>query len=220
MTDVVAHRLSLSVRFLDHFSGAVVPDELPVRLADGVARPVPRPGGGGARQADGSYRFRNLPGGTARLLWREPFTRSQAGWTAWTDDPEIVLPRPDPTRPFDVELWPTAAAKAPSAATGVRGKLTGAAVDGLVVRIARQGQPFDRFTRSDAAGEFLFLTPGALTTNPAGLVPLTIEVRTTGGVPRPVVGGAFVPAVAGAAFAGANFTVAPRSVPRIVFQLA
>ena len=99
------------------------------------------------------------------MLWRDPFTRGHAGWTSWEDDPEIVLPRADPQAMIDVELWPTADAVAPAAATGVRGKLVGAAVDGLDVRIARQGEPFDRFTRSDQSGEFLFLPPGALPPN-------------------------------------------------------
>ena len=179
-----------------------------------------RADGQGSRQGDGSYRFRNVAGGTTRLLWREPFTRSHAGWTSWDADPDIVLPRPDPQAMVEIELWPTAAAAAPVSATGVRGKLTGAAVDGLTVRIARQGQPFDRFTRSDQAGEFLFLPPGALQTDATGRVPLAIEVSTPAGAPRLVTGGEFLPANAGAAFAGANFTIAPRSVPRIVFQLA
>ena len=219
-SEAVSHKLALSLRFLDHFSGAPVADELPVRLAAGLARPVQRPDQRGSRQDDGSYRFRNLAGGTTTLLWRDPFTRSQAGWTNWETETVIALPRPDPQVTVDVELWPTAAAVAPASATGVRGKLAGAAVDGLTVQIAHQGDPFDRFTRSDQTGEFLFLPPGALPANAAGLVPLTAEVRTAAGVLRPVTGGAFVPASAGPAFAGANFTVAPRSVPRIVFQLA
>ncbi len=31
--DAISHSLSFAVRFLDHFSGAPVADELPVRLA-------------------------------------------------------------------------------------------------------------------------------------------------------------------------------------------
>ena len=31
--DTISHQLSLSLRFIDHFSGEVVADELPVRLA-------------------------------------------------------------------------------------------------------------------------------------------------------------------------------------------
>ena len=119
-----------------------------------------------------------------------------------------------------MDLWPTAKAAAPASATGVRGKLVGAQADGLTVRIAHQASPFDRFTQSDATGEFLFLPPGALPTDANGRVPLKIEVRNPAGAPRLVGTGRFLPAAAGPAFAGQNFSVAPRTVPRVLFQLA
>jgi hypothetical protein len=221
MNDVITHRLSFAVRFTDHFSREAVQCELPVRLAGTLQRPVLRPGGNGRRQSDGAYRFVSAPGGATRILWREPFARAHAGWTRWqSDDPEVLLPLADPAALVDVELWPTANATAPASATGVRGKLVGPTTAGQTVRIAAQGQPFSRFTRSDATGDFLFLPPGRLPADASGRVPLSIEVRAPGGAVRVVVGGEFRPAAAGATFAGTNFHLAPRTVPRIVFELA
>ena len=56
MADSITHRLSFAVCFNDHFSGAPVPDELPVRLAGSLQRP--------ARRADGR--------GAQQYAWREP----------------------------------------------------------------------------------------------------------------------------------------------------
>lgn len=216
----VSHRLSLLLRVVDHFTGSPPATVFPVRLSQDYVRPVRRADGAGRRQADGTYRFTNLSPGTSRLLWRDPFTRSHDGWTRWNDDPEVSLPVADPAGALTLEVWPTAAATAPAGATGVRGKLTGPGALGRIVRIALQGQPFDRFTRSDDFGDFLFLPPGALPPNAAGRVPLEIEVRDPDGTMRAVTGGSFLPVSAGAPFAGATFTILPRSVPRILFQLA
>ena len=219
--DTLQHRLSLTVRLVDHFSGLPLADEFPVRLAAVLVRPVLRSDGAGRRQEDGTYRFRNLAGGPARVLWREPLSRSHAGWTSWDADPVIALPVAAPTVPLDIAVWPTAAAAAPQGAIGVRGKLEGPNVADCRVRIALNGQPFDRFTRSDAAGEFLFLPPGALpATAPGGQIPLVVEVTDASGLPRVVTGGRFLPSAAGAPFAGPNFTIPPRGVPRILIQLA
>lgn len=218
--NVVTHRLSLAIRFVDHFTGEPVSTELPVRLAGSFQRPVLRSDGGGRRQADGGYRFTNTSGGTVQVLWRLPFSRSHGGWVRWQNDPEVALPLADPTALIDEELWPAADAEAPASATGVRGKLTGPGFAGQTVRIALQGDPFDRFTQSSNTGEFLFLPPGRLPTNSVGLVPLSIDVRAPDGTARVVTGGNFLPSTAGAAFAGSNFAITPRTVPRIVFQLA
>lgn len=217
----VHHTLTFAVRFFDHFSGQAVPQELPVRLATGRQKPVKRQDGTGHRQADGTYRFRDAPPGNQEILWREPFRRTQAGWTRWeAADPSVTLPVADPTVAEEIELWPTADAAARAGATGIRGKLTGPDPDGLEVRIALQGQPFDRVTRSDQAGEFLFLPPGSLPLNAARRVPLTIETRLPGGAPRAVAGATFHPSTAGADFVGADFTVLPNIVSRVIFQLA
>jgi hypothetical protein len=220
MPDTVRHALSCAVRFEDHFTGEPVGDELPVRLAGSFQRPITRPGGAGRRQDDGAYRFVDAPSGTTRILWREPFARSHADWTRWDDDPEIVLPLADPTALVAVELWRTSNAAAPASATGVRGRLIGPNPAGQTIRIALQAAPFDRFTRSDDAGDFLFLPPGRLPTNAQGRVPLTIDVHDPGGVVRAVNGGTFVPPSAGAVFPAADFEILPRTVPRVLFQIA
>ena len=222
--DVVSHRLSLAVRLLDHFSGEPVADEFPLRLAGSHQRPVLAPGGATRRQADGAYRFINVPEGPVSVLWREPFTRQHAAWLRWPDgEPQFTLPLADPTAYADVPLWPAPHATAPAGATGVRGKLvdtaTGASAAGLGVRIAVQGEPFDRYTRSDDLGEFLFLPPGRLALDASGRLPLRIEVRNGAGVLRAAADGRYVPESTGAAFAGPDFTVAPRTVSRLVFRL-
>ena len=217
----VTHALTLALRFLDHFTGRPVPQELPVRLSGDHARPVRRPDNAGARQADGSYRFVNADPGTRRILWRDPFQRSQSGWTRWdAPDPEVTLPLADPAQVIDLELWPTADAKVPPGATGLRGKLRGPGAAGLEIRIAPQGQPFDRMTRTDAAGEFLFLPPGVLPLDAAGRVPLTIAARSPGGPARPIASISFLPPGAGAPVAGQDFTIPSQSVARVTFQLA
>jgi len=216
----VSHRLSLAIRFIDHFSRQPVADELPVRLADSLLRPVLRAGGGGRRQDDGAYRFIGAPGGPARVLWRRPFARGHGPWMRWEPDPLLVLPLAEPAGLVDVELWPAAHAGAAPAATGVRGKLGGPQAGGQTVRIARAGQPFERYTRSDDSGNFLFLPASPLTLDASGRVPLLIEVRAPDDTPRVVAGGSVVPADAGSAFAGAAFTVLPRVVSRLLFQLA
>jgi len=219
--DNLTHRLLLAVRLVDHFSGEPVADEFPLRLAGSYQRPVRGPGGARRRQADGAYRFINVPEGTVRVLWREPFARTHGAWLRWPDgDPQFTLPLADPLAYADVQLWPAPHAPAPASATGVRGKLTGANAAALTVRIAVQGEPFDRYTRSDDNGEFLFLPPGRLALDANGRVPLRIEVRDGGGAWRAVADGRFVPDSTGAVFAGPDFTVTPRIVSRIVFRLA
>ncbi len=218
--ELLRHRLSMVVRFDDYFSGAVVNDELPVRLQGSLQRPVRRRGSAAWRQADGTYRFVGAPGGATRILWRAPFTTSHAGWTRFDDpDPPVVLPLADPAQLLVVPLWPTADAEAPARATGVRGKLAGPGAAGQKVAIALSGFAFTHETRSDEFGNFLFLLAGRLALDTDGRVPLKIRVRTAGDAPRVLAGGSFVPAGAGPAFAADSFTIAPTSVPRILFRL-
>lgn len=218
--EVIAHRLSLVVRPVDHFSGDPVADEFPLRLAGSLQRPVVAPGGRSRRQGDGAYRFVAVPFGNVRLLWREPFAREHRGWVRWDEDLLISVPVPDPDAFIDVELWPAANAATPASATGVRGQLRGPAAAGQTVRIAHQGDPFDRFTHSNDTGDFLFLPPGRLALDASGRIPMAIEVVAPDGTPRVVTGGAFVPNVAGPAFAGSVFSLQPRVVSRVVFELA
>ncbi|MGL4397970.1 MAG: hypothetical protein ACRCS9_15645 [Hyphomicrobium sp.] len=219
-SDIVRHQLSFAVCFIDHFSGDAVATELPVRLGGSFQRPAPQPGGRARRQSDGSYRFTNAPPGAHRILWRDPLMRTQSGWARWDDpEPQITLPLADPAVRSEFELWPTAEAEAPNNVAAVRGKLDGPSAGGLDVRIAQQGQPFNRFTRSDLNGEFLFLLGGRLLPNSAGLIALTIEVRPPGGAVRVLSGGHFVPTSTGTAFPAADFEITPGAVARIRFQL-
>lgn len=219
--DIVRHMLSFAVRFDNHFNGEPVPEELPVRLAGSFIRPAARPGGGGYRQADGTYRFVNLPSGRHRLLWRAPFSFGQAGWMRWYDPvPEVTLPLVDPTQSLRFQLWPAAGATAPTGAAGVRGKLKGVDVAGLEVRLVLQGQPFAHFTCCDDAGEFLFLLGGRLPVNAAGRVPLAMAVRRSDGAPRILAGGSFLPGSAGSAFGADQFEILPGQVARILFNLS
>ena len=175
--DTIRHRLSFAVTFIDHFSREPVPAELPVRLAGSFHRPALEPGRRSRRQGDGTYRFTDAPPGAQQILWREPLNRTQAGWARWDDaDLAIMLPLPNPATLASFELWPTADAALPKGTTGVRGKLVGADNGGMEVRIARTGQPFGRFTRSDDYGEFLFPLVGRLPLNAARRISLTIEL--------------------------------------------
>lgn len=217
----IGHSLSFVVRFLDHFTGRPVPQELPVRLSGSYLRPARRQDGGGARQADGTYRFVGASAGQQRVLWRDPFRRSQAGWARWDGaDPLVTLPLADPAQVIDHELWPTAAADVAPGLTAVRGKMLGANAGGLEVRIALQGQPFDRATWTDQAGEFLFLPQGALPLGVSGRVPLTIEARRPGGPARVILSTSFQPASAGAPGVGPNFSILPQTVARVIFRMA
>jgi hypothetical protein len=213
----ISHKLSFSIRFVDHFTGTPVAKELPVRIDGTFQYPTRHPGGKGRRQNDGTYRFLSLPPGAHRILWHDPFVRAQHGWTRWDPDPEVALPLADPSTPIDAVLWPTAAAKAPVSATGVRGKLVGPDVANLIVRIAPQLDAFDRQTRSDQAGEFLFLPPGRLAAGPTGLIPMHIEVRNPDDSPRVVSG--WRPGTKEPLVPGTNFTFTPRRVTRILFEI-
>ena len=219
-SEAVRHQLSFAVRFIDHFSREPVTAELPVRLAGSFQRPASQPGGRSRRQVDGSYRFTNALPGAQRILWRDPMTRTQSGWARWDEaEPEVTLPLADPAVRTEFELWPTADADAPLGLAGVRGKLDGPDAGGLDVRIAQQGQPFGRFTRSDLNGEFLYPLGGRLPLNTTGLIALTIEARIPGGAVRVLGGGRFLPASTGASFGAADFEIAPGNVARIRFRL-
>lgn len=220
MADSIAHRLSFAVRFDDHFSGASIADELPVRLAGNLQRPARRSDGTGMRQSDGSYRFINAPGGPQRVLWRDPFARTHASWTRFGAEPEVALPLADPAVLVKFDLWPAANAAASPGTIGVRGRLTGPGNGGQTIRIARQGTAFGRHTISDQNGEFLFLPPGRLAEDASGLVPMVIEVRRPDASLRVVAGGRFVPDAAGAAFPAADFSILPQTISRVIFTLS
>jgi hypothetical protein len=69
--------------------------------------------------------------------------------------------------------------------TALRGSLQGAVFKDVKVEIAETGQPFDRYTRTDLLGNFLFLIPARLTPIAANDIHAAISVRLNGGAIAP-----------------------------------
>jgi len=215
--DVWRHSLSFVVRFNNHFTGAPVATELPVRLEGSLVRPVAQRGGTERRHADGTYRYIDLRSGVHRVRWLPPFTRSYGGWISWEGLPEVTVPSAHPEDPIERDLWPAASAYVPPAMTAVRGKLSGTGVAGLEVRIDVPAGPWLHFTRSDDSGEFLYLLPHPIVPDAQGRLALRIEVERGA---RAVNGGEFRPAAAGSSFPASDFRVRPGVCSRIVFHVA
>jgi hypothetical protein len=210
------HNLSFVLRFNNHFTGDAVADELPVRLANSLIRPVLRNDGAGRRQPDGTYRFVNLSGGTHLVRWLPPWARSFRGWISWEDILKVTVPNVMPASVIERDLWPTSSATPDPAMTAIRGKLQGTNVAGQEVRIFAPASPRNNFTRTDQFGNFLFPLPHPIPTDNLGMLDLQIQVE---GGTRPVNGGQFHPAEAGETFPAADFKVAPGRCHRIIFQI-
>jgi len=209
------HRLSFSIRFNNHFTGEPVVDALPVRLDHSFTRPVLSPQGS-YRQADGTYRFIDLAAGTHRVRWLPPLEESFRSWVSWEGDPLVQVPVADPGALISRELWPHAAAPVAPGVSAVRGRLVGADNSDLRIRISHPAIPSTRFTRSDDAGDFLFLLPEPLETNAVGRLALDIEIDDGA---RTINGGNFFPADSGAAFVGAVFSIVPGRCSRVLFRI-
>jgi hypothetical protein len=212
------HRLAFSIRFDNHFTGRSISEALPVRLDDSFIQPVLSPMGS-HRQSDGSYRFINLETGVYQVRWLPALQSSYLSWVSWQKDPQITLPVVDPMVLIRQDLWPTASASVAPGLTAVRGRLTGAGVDDLIVRIGIPGSinVSTRFTRSDVNGDFLYLLPDALAPNATGSLLLEIEVNNGAAT---VNGGEFVPASSGPVFAADQFLVMPGKCSRVIFQIS
>ncbi len=189
-----------------------------MRLDDSFIQPVLSPMGS-HRQSDGSYRFINLNTGVYQVRWLPTLQNSYLDWMSWQENPQITLPVADPMVLIRQDLWPTANASVAPGLTAVRGRLTGASVDDLIVRIGIPGSinASTRFTRSDVNGDFLYLLPDALTPNAIGKLLLEIEVDD--GVAN-VNGGEFVPAISGSVFVADQFLVTPGKCSRVIFQIS
>lgn len=214
--DTWVHSLSFVLRFHDHFTGEAIEEEFPIRLEGSMLRPVQKNGGAGIRQADGTYRFINIPNGVHRVHWLPPFEPSYRGWISWEGIPEVTLPIANPETVIERDLWPTASGSVLPGLTAIRGKLRGANVTDLEVRIDRPGGAQSRFTRSDPFGDFLFVLPNPIAPDNQGR--LNLQIRIQAGT-RIVNGGQFLPADSGTAFVGANFQIRPGKSSRIIFNV-
>lgn len=216
-SDIWTHELSFVVRFNNHFTGVPVDDELPVRLDQSFIKPVARNDGAGQRQADGSYRFIDVPAGHHRIRWRPPFADIYRGWISFQQDPEIVTPSSDPRNVIEQDLWPSPQAQLSPTTTAIRGKLKGNNVADLEVRIMPVAVGSTAyFTRSDRLGEFLYPLTKPVTPEVSGELLMLIELN---GGARTVNGGEFIPPGSGAAFAAEQFRIKPGKCSRIVFQV-
>jgi hypothetical protein len=215
-SDTWTHSMALALRYVNHFTGAAVADELPVRLDKTYQKPVTVVDSSNFRHSDGTYRFVDLSGGNHTVLWRPAFTDEYLGWVTWEPPLTVSLPGADVTSAIERDLWPAPSAQVAPAMTAIRGKLSGNNSADLEVRIATTIAAAAHYTRSDASGEFLFLIPGPVTPTSLGRVDLQIEVE---GGSRVVNGGAFIPASSGAPFVNFSFQITPGQCSRIVFQI-
>ena len=170
--DVLQHQLAFAVRFDDHFMRAPVPEELVVSLVGDPARPVLAPGGTTARQPDGTYRFVDLADGP----WSLTVNSSRGLWMSLAPLAPIDAAAAAAPEPVRYDLWPTVRAQAPPGVTCIRGKVTGGAIEGLKVELAPVAESFDRWTQTDADGEFLFLLPLPLPVDDDGLATLKVQL--------------------------------------------
>lgn len=210
------HFLSFAVRFNNHFTGAPVESELPVRLDSTFIRPV-KSADGRYRHDDGTYRFINLDAGIHRVRWLPALVDDFDGWVSWGSDPLVHLPLADPADLIQRDLWPLASAKVTAGTTAVRGRLIGSNNADQRVSIAHPAIASTRFTFSDDIGDFLFLLPESLATNNLGELSLSIEVESGA---RTVDGGYFVPGTSGTAFVGSQFLVLPGKTSRVDFEIS
>ncbi len=206
--DVIAHRLACAVRPVDHFFGAPVAELLEVSLAGTDARPT-RSSAGGARHADGTYRFVDLPAGTYDVAVRSP----SAMWMSLA--PVTVSVPAASAIPVDVPLWPTPEFGGVTGFTSIRAVLTGGSVAALRVEIGSATTGFTgHFTRSRADGELVYIVPRAVRPTDAGVHDLRVQVE---GGARSVVS---VSIGGGAPVAGDTFSVPAGRTSRVAIQLA
>ena len=168
----VRHRLSFALRVDDAFVDAPIAEELRVSLDTGEA-PLKAPDHDGPRQADGTYRFLDLAPGPRQLTIASP---SGDGFT-WTATTPIAIPIADPRQAVVVSMWPTPQARTPLGVIAIRGALVTAPA-GTEVHIDPVATPSPgKKTRTDAAGEFLFVVAGWTEIDPtSGLVELVASV--------------------------------------------
>jgi hypothetical protein len=181
------HNLTVAVLFEDYFEQRPVEEELQVALEriDGFSAAPVQGIDGGRRQADGTYRFADVPSGTYDI----GVVSNSGQWASFAALPRVTVDANGPTgnrsAPLTIPLWPTPTTPFHPGRTIVRGKLQdghGAPLSGLTVQLfafmgarSSAGSPF---TRTDPLGEFYFALTSSLAPDPSdGLVGLQIAVE-------------------------------------------
>ncbi len=168
-------QLSFALLLLNHFTGQPIEEELSV-ASDVRVQPV-LTSDKRRRNADGTYRFIDLPAGNHAVTYV-----SSSGYYASFDAPLSVLtPIATPQTAIKRDLWPTPAAPIPTGMTAIRGSISGATFKNVKVEIAAQGQPFDRFTYTDLSGNFVFLIATRLNPIAANDPRTALSVQLNGG---------------------------------------
>lgn len=196
------HRLTFALRFDDHFLRRPIEEDLDLFTTSPggrVLRPLPAPSPARYRHGDGTYRFVDLPDGNYPISFRSP----AGGVVSWDPPLSVAAPLADPRTAVARDLWPSAQAAVPSGMTALRGKLAGVGANGLKIEIAGAADAFDRFTRADATGEFLFPLPARVKPETDGRIKL--KARVAGGAKTV----ASIDVLSGKveSFVGANFLI-------------
>ncbi len=118
--------------------------------------------------------------------------------------------------PIVGDLWPTAQATVASGLTAVRGKLIGSAVARTKVEIADAAGTFDRFTRADSSGEFLFPLPIRVKPQADGRISLTVQVASG---TRAVTSVDILSGLTTDHVVGASFLLVPGRASRVKFNV-
>jgi hypothetical protein len=208
--ELAHHVLAVAVRLEDHFLAQPIPDELDVRLGTEIL-PCRTRSGSGHRHPDGTYRFVGVPDGPQQIV-----IASDDRWMVLEPPPAIVLPLADPAEAMVVQLWPTPVQTTPPGMTAVRGKLVGAPAQtiGRRVEIDVGTATAIHHTTSSSHGELLFLLPGRLELDTAGLVPITVRVDGA-----TVTGGELIAGQNHIGFSGASLAIAPGRESRVRFHV-
>jgi hypothetical protein len=205
----VRHLLAFAVRVDDHFVGEPVAEELEVALST-LEAPVPSPLRRGARQSDGTYRFVGLAPGPRDIR----VTSRRGERFTWDATTPVVVPLADPRQPIVIEAWPTPQAPAPLGVVAIRAVLE-PPLAGQEVRIDPLDTPSPgKRTRTDTAGELLFVVAGWTTLAAGGRVHLGAVVPGQTVTSVDVIEGGTA-----TAFVGATFDVPPGRETRVRIHL-
>jgi hypothetical protein len=207
LRDVTVHRLAFAIRPVDHFLATPIGERLDVSVVGSDARPIAA-AAGGARHADGTYRFADLPAGNYDIELSSP----SGSWRTFA--PTTIAAPAASQLPTDIEMWPTPLINDVRGFTVLRAVLVGAGVAGLQVELGDAPATFTgHFNRADAEGECVVIVPRAIPASDLGVH--TLRARVDGGA-RPVVS----VSIAGAPpIPGDTFSLAAGRTWRLAIQL-